>query len=246
MKIIKKILILVLFFFAFFLISVSTSFSWGFFGHKRINRMAVFALPPEMIGFYKKHIDFITEHAVDPDKRRYANKNEAPRHYIDLDHYGNYPFDSIPKYRKEAVEKFSEDTLNTYGIVPWHIEKMIYQLTEAFKKENVNQILHFSADLGHYLADAHVPLHTTENYNGQMTNQKGIHAFWESRIPELKADTYNYLVGNVKYIEKPNDAIWEIIKASHAAKDSVLLFEADLNSRFPSDQKYSYEHRGKK
>ncbi len=27
---------------------------WGFFGHKRINRMAVFTLPPEMMVFYKK------------------------------------------------------------------------------------------------------------------------------------------------------------------------------------------------
>ena len=52
--------------------------AWGFYGHKRINRMAVFTLPPEMIGFFKKHIEFVSEHSVDPDKRRYANKVEAP------------------------------------------------------------------------------------------------------------------------------------------------------------------------
>ncbi len=42
---------------------------WGFFGHRRINRMAVFTLPPGLIPFYKKNLEFITEHAVDPDKR---------------------------------------------------------------------------------------------------------------------------------------------------------------------------------
>jgi len=64
----------------------SCAHAWGFFGHKRINRMAVFTLPPELVGFYKYHIEYITEHAVDPDKRRYAVEGEAPRHYIDIDH----------------------------------------------------------------------------------------------------------------------------------------------------------------
>src|SRR5262245_45187641 len=74
--------------------------AWGFYGHKRINRMACFTLPPQMFGFYKRHIDFITDHAVDPDRRRYANPDEAPRHYIDIDHYaagGVDPFTVVPR-----------------------------------------------------------------------------------------------------------------------------------------------------
>ncbi|MFL5754580.1 MAG: zinc dependent phospholipase C family protein [Bacteroidia bacterium] len=218
--------------------------SWGFYGHKRINRMAVFTLPSEMMGFYKKHIEFITEHAVDPDKRRYGVEDEAPRHYIDIDHYGVHAFDSVPIFWKKAVEKYTEDTLKAYGIVPWHIDKMMYRLTEAFKKENIDQILHYSADLGHYIADAHVPLHTTENYNGQLTNQKGIHGFWESRIPELKAEDYDYFVGQASYIDSPIKTAWTVVKASHAAVDSVLGFERDLNAKYSPDRKYSYETRG--
>ena len=68
------------------------SIPWGFYAHKRVNRYAVFTLPEELVGFYKKHIDHLTEHAVDADKRRYAIKEEAPRHYIDIDHYGENPF----------------------------------------------------------------------------------------------------------------------------------------------------------
>lgn len=219
-------------------------YSWGFFAHKRINKMAVLTLPPSMITFYKKHIEYVSEHAVDPDRRRYSNEEEACRHYIDMDHYGESPFDSVPKWWKHAVAKYSEDTLKAYGIVPWHIEKMVYRLTEAFKEENLDKILHLSADLGHYVADAHVPLHTTENYNGQLTGQKGIHGFWESRIPELKADQYDYFTGRAKYIEKPLDAAWAAVRESFNAKDSVLLFEAELNKRFSPDRKYSYESRG--
>ncbi len=220
------------------------STSWGFYGHQRINRMAVFTLPPEMVGFYKKHIEFITNHAIDPDKRRYGVEGEAPRHYIDIDHYGEHAFDTVPKYWKQAVAKYTEDTLMAYGIVPWQIEKHYYKLLNAFKDENLDKILHYSADLGHYIADAHVPLHTTENYNGQLTGQKGIHGFWESRVPELYADDYNYFVGRAKFIDSPIKSAWQVVYDSHLAVDSVLKFEALLNKKFPTDRKYTFENRG--
>lgn len=242
---IKKILVLsFLVLIGVFLLPKQQSQSWGFYGHKRINRMAVFTLPPEMVTFYKAHIEFVTNHAVDPDKRRYGVEGEAERHYIDIDHYGKHAFDSVPKFWKQAIAKYTEDTLRAYGIVPWQIEKHYYKLMNAFKDENLDQILHYSADLGHYIADAHVPLHTTENYNGQLTGQRGIHGFWESRIPEMKAEEYDYFVGRAKYVDSPIKAAWEIVYDSHMAVDSVLTFEAMLNKDFPTDRKYSYENRG--
>ena len=237
-------LICVVFVSSFFQESVT---SWGFFGHRKINRMAVFTLPPEMIKFYKKNIEYITEHAVDPDKRRYAVEGEAPKHYIDLDHYvhsGEDIFELIPKKWLDAVEQFSEDTLQAYGIVPWHVNLMVTRLTKAFEEKNVDKILHLSADLGHYVGDSHVPLHTTENYDGQLTGQRGIHGFWESRLPELKSKDYNYFVGRAEYVENILDDEWETIRGSFGALDSVLSFEKILNSEFSSDQKYSYENRG--
>lgn len=227
-----------------FLPPAPVAYGWGFHGHKKINNMAVFTLPPSMIGFFKSNIDFVTEHSVDPDKRRYAVSGEAERHFLDVDRYGANPFDSIPKFWKNAVGKYGEDSLHAHGILPWWIEKMLYRLTEAFKKQDKDRILHCAADIGHYIADAHVPLHTTRNYNGQLTNQKGIHAFWESRIPELYSENYDFLVGRAKYIDKPMDVIWQMIKSSYAAVDSVLKFEADLNLKFPPDKKYSFEVRG--
>lgn len=220
---------------------------WGFFGHKRINRIATFTLPPEMFGFYKDHLEYITEHAVDPDKRRYAVDGEAQRHYIDIDHYakhGENPFDIVPRRWNDAVEKLTEDTLQAYGIVPWYISVMKFRLQRAFESKNVDLILKYSSDIGHYIGDAHVPLHTTENYNGQMTNQKGIHGLWESRLVEINYENYDYFVGKAEYIKKLNDHIWEAVTASHMAVDSVLQIERDVTNDFPSDRKYSFERRG--
>ena len=223
--------------------------AWGFYGHKRINRMACFTLPPEMFGFYKRHIDFVSDHAVDPDRRRYAVVGEAPRHYIDIDHYalgGQDPFEVVPRKWNDAVEKFSEDTLQAYGIVPWHIQVMFGRLVSAFQRGDVDRILSVSADIGHYIADAHVPLHTTENYNGQLTDQYGIHAFWESRIPELSAENYDHLVGRAVYIDRPLDDAWRAVYDSHMLLDSVLGIEKRLSMTYPEDQKYVFEDRGRR
>ena len=229
-----------------FSISANSILPWGFFAHKRINKYAVFTLPEELIGFYKKNIEYIEEHSVAADKRRYAVKEEAPRHYIDIDHYGEHPFDSMPRRWNDAVDKYSEDTLQAYGIVPWHIEIMYKRLVYAFIEKDSDKILKYSADLGHYVADAHVPLHTTLNYDGQFTGQKGIHAFWESRLPELFSENYDYLVGTAQYEYSVLDFAWETVEASNNALDSVFSFDEILSETYEKDKQYSYEKRGTK
>ena len=207
--------------------------------------MAVFTLPPEMISFYKKNIEYITEHAVDPDKRRYSVEGEASRHYIDIDHYSKeHPFEVMPRKWNDAVKKYSEDTLLAYGIVPWQVHRTFFKLRNAFRDEDIDRILKYSADIGHYVADTHVPLHTTENYNGQLTGQIGIHAFWESRLPELFDGKYDFLVGQAHYIDNILDAAWDAVEDSHNALDTVLKADALLSKEFPEDRKYSYEKKG--
>ncbi len=220
------------------------SYCWGFYAHRQINNYAVFLLPPEMMLLYKPNIDFLTEHAVDPDKRRYAIAEEGPRHYIDIDHYGTYPFSSLPRKWNEAVQKFSQDTLMQYGIVPWHVEVMLGRLTAAFREKNFSRIMKTSAELGHYIADAHVPLHANSNHNGQLTNQRGIHGFWESRVPELLAEKeFDFFIGKAQYINNPGKYIWDRVLESAKASDSVLMFEKELSKRFSPDGKYAFEER---
>jgi hypothetical protein len=232
----------------FFLIVFSAlsikCFCWGFYAHKKINYYAVFLLPPEMMLLYKPNIDFISEHAVDPDKRRYAVPGEGPRHYIDLDRYRKYPFDSLPRKWNDAVAKYSEDTLNMYGIVPWWVPTMLHKLTDAFKEKNQAKILKYSAEIGHYIADAHVPLHANSNHNGQFSDQKGIHGFWESRIPELLAEKdWDFFIGKADHIKNPADYIWKRVLESAAASDTVLRIEKELTKKIPPDQKFSFEDR---
>jgi hypothetical protein len=217
---------------------------WGFYAHRHINRMAVFTLPPPLIAFYKKHIEYITDASVNPDRRRFALPDEAPRHYIDIDHFGDSAVYTMPRRWQDAVAKYGEDTLKAYGILPWHLPVVYYRLRDAFFMRDADMILRLSADLGHYVADAHVPLHTTENYNGQLSGQVGIHAFWESRVPELLAGDYDFWVGRAQYVPDVVQSVWQAVVQAHRAVDTVLMAERLLTEKF-GDRKYSFETRGR-
>ena len=216
---------------------------WGFYGHALLNRQAVYSLPPEMLPLYKKELTFLSEKSVNPDRRRYAVKGEAEKHYIDLDHYGDSARHRLPKYWFAALEKFPEDSLRAHGIGPWSAYLTLISLTKAFEAKNKAAILRLSADLGHYLGDLNVPLHTTKNYNGQLTGQAGIHGFWESRVPELLAKNYSFWVGKASYVADPQEALWDAVEQAHGMVDTVLRVERQLTASFAEDQKYSYEER---
>ena len=200
-----------------------------------------------MMVLYKPNIEFLTEHAVDPDKRRYAVAEEGSRHFIDIDYYGHYPFDSLPRNWDLAVAKYSAPVLSQNGIVPWWIQTMQRRLVNAFKEKDQAKILKLSAEIGHYIADAHVPLHASSNHNGQLTGQQGIHGFWESRVPELLADKeWNFFIGKADYIKNPADFIWKRILESAIQADTVLKYEHDLNKIFSPDKKFAFEERSGK
>jgi len=220
------------------------SYCWGFYMHEKINYHAVFLLPPQMLILFKPNIGFLTEHAVDPDKRRYITATEGVHHYLDIDHYGHYPFPELPRDYKSAQAKYSEDSLRAYGIVPWWIQIMMGRLTKAFREKDQRTILKTAAELGHYIADAHVPLHVCSNHNGQLTHQEGIHAFWESRVPELFAETeWDFFIGKAVYISDLPGFIWSRILESATAADTVLKCEKEISLRFRADQKYAFEER---
>ncbi|RSK37430.1 zinc dependent phospholipase C family protein [Hymenobacter metallilatus] len=228
----------------YLLLFSSTAQAWGFFGHRLINRLAVYTLPPEMIRFYKANIDYLTDNATRPDSRRTMVPGEAPRHFLDLDVYGDSALYTLPRSYADAVAQLGEDSLLRHGIVPWQVARMKGQLTAAFQAHDADRILHLSADMGHYVADACVPLHTTHNYNGQLTGQRGIHGLWESRLPELLSNSYDFFTGPAPYLDRPTDVIWAAVGRSNAAVDSVLRFERELSQKIPADRKYGFEQRG--
>jgi hypothetical protein len=221
-------------------------FAWGFWAHQRINRAAIFALPDSMRVFFYNHIDFITEEAQMPDVRIYAinYKEEANRHYIDLEMLHNTSYEKMPGTLAEAKAKFGDSLLQKSGLLPWYIDDIMTKLTKAFHDKNKPYILLQAGDLAHYIGDAHMPLHTTVNHDGQLTGQKGIHSFWEAQLPESFGGSYNFYTGGAVYINDTRKEIWRIMKDSHRLVDTLLLAEKALQQQFPADQMYEKDAAG--
>lgn len=238
MKFVKDIIIA--------LIALTLLSSWGFYAHFRVNRVAVFTLPRAMSGFYQANIEYLTEHAISADRRRYVDSAEIPRHFFDADHYGKDPFHTVPQKWNDAIAKYSADTLYKYGTLPWTIQYNYYRLVDAFKNHDTSAIKHYSAYLGHYVADACVPLHTTMNHDGQLTHQDGLHALWESRLPEQFGNSYNYNAGKAKYLENPLWQAFILCRSSFKCTDSVLRIQQQVDKTFPADKKYEVIMRGKR
>jgi hypothetical protein len=219
--------------------------SWGTFGHEHIDRAAVFALPDPLRPFFYNHIDFITQESTVPDLRKYTlnDKAENPRHFVDLENFG--PLDSLPKNTEELKKKYDEKFLQSNGILPWYMHDLMEKLTKAFKEKKKTEILFIAADLGHYLGDAHMPLHTSANYDGQQTDQKGIHALWESRMPEVFGKDYNYNSRDAKFIEDIDKEIWRIIFNSHKLKDTLLIIDKALRTTTPENKLFKTDASGK-
>jgi hypothetical protein len=214
---------------AFFALGIGfLTLSWGIVGHERINKAAVMALPQPLQLFFYNHIDFITQEASVPDIRKYAlnYKDENPRHYFDMENFG--AADSIPQTLVEAKKKYDAKFLSDNGILPWYIEDMMVKLTKAFKDKNRAEILFLAADLGHYIGDAHMPLHTSKNHDGQLTDQKGIHALWESRLPELFVKDYKLNVPQAQYYKDVHKATWDMINDTHSLVGVLLAVDKRL------------------
>jgi hypothetical protein len=218
--------------------------SWGIIGHERINRAAVMALPKPLQTFFYNHIDFITQESTVPDLRKYviADKNEGPKHYFDMENFGN--IDSFPQTMADAKKKYDDKFLSKNGTLPWYIQEMMGKLTTAFKEKRKNEILFIAADLGHYIADAHMPLHTSDNHDGQLTDQKGIHSLWESRIPELFVKNYKFNVAPATYYDNVDKAVWDMINDTHSLVPTLLAADKGLRTSLQPNQIFVTDDQG--
>lgn len=218
--------------------------SWGFLVHRTVHQLAVYELPAGMAPFFYRNMEDLVTHAPRPDIRRNVDSTEATKHFIDLEMYGKDAANKMPLDWAQAVKKYTRDSLLKYGYVPYHVIYMKSKLTEAFKKGNKDSILYYAADLGHYISDANVPLHTTINYDGQLTNQKGLHGVWESMIPELEFTKYNlYSAHQAVYLKNPQTAIWTAVRKAAALVPELFAKEKEVSKDFTDSRKYRTQIR---
>lgn len=232
--------------FAISSISISMVFAWGSWGHQHINHAAVFALPDEMRAFFYNHIDFITEEAVVPDLRKYSlnDRAESPKHYINLEVFGVRSMDSLPYDLKQLRARYPDSIVQKAGSLPWYILFVQDRLTKAFKGRRKTEIIFLAANLAHYIGDATMPLHTTANHDGQLTDQRGIHAFFEGQLPELFGRGYNLNTGKAEYVPNVEKETWSLVQSSFKKADTLLEADKKLREGMSKADIYKLDSNG--
>ena len=223
-------------------LTLSPAFGWGPLAHQTINREAYRAVPGSLKYFFFQNREYIAQHSMDPDNWKKTHPDERPRHFIDIDAYGAYPFRELPRDYLKAKEKYGEEKLAKEGIVPWVISWQTERLEELFAEEKWDEIPFEAAILGHYVADSHVPLHTTTNYDGQETGQQGIHKRWESDLVERYFEKLDpFPKGKPDLVKDYRKYAFSIVLKSHRYIDKLLAADkkaADWGTGFGYDEGY--------
>ncbi|HKH59445.1 MAG TPA: zinc dependent phospholipase C family protein [Flavitalea sp.] len=221
--------------------------SWGFLVHRTVNQLAVYELPKDLRVFFYVNMDYIVRHSVRPDLRRNEDSTEDKKHFIDFEAFGDSAAWKMPFAWNDALKLYTRDTLLEYGYVPYHIMAVKERLTNAFRNHIKDSILFYAADIAHYIGDAHVPLHTTLNYDGQLTNQKGLHSLWESFVPEIELDQFDLRSRHTaNYLKYPERSVWNALRQAYDLTADVFLQEREVSKQFNDSTKYRIQiRRGK-
>jgi len=219
--------------------------AWGFEGHKFITARAIELLPPEIRPFFEKFRTTVIEHSIDPDTYRTMGfTEEPPRHFLDMDAYGPFPFAELPREYSEAVAKRGSDFVIKNGTVPWRAGEIYTQLRDNFRQVDAtpyarDNIKLFSAVLAHYVGDSFQPFHAAVNYNGQMTNQVGIHSRFETEMFDRYKDKLRIAPAPLTAVPSPRDFMFATLSDSFQLVEPILAADREaIKDRTAYDEGY--------
>ena len=203
------------------LLTAGVLWSWGFDTHRYINREAVQHLPSGL-SLFTDNASFLSDHSVDADLRKGSDPSEGPKHYIDIDEYPEFFSGTLSHDIDSLIARHGESQVYSIGVVPWATVWTLDTLIAALRGENWDRALLAAADLGHYVADAHQPLHLTRNFNGQYTGNNGIHSRYESEMMRYYLGDVTISPSEVRYVDEPIDFVFGYITEVYTYVDTIL------------------------
>ncbi len=261
----KFILLLTVAVLFFYFGKIENASSWGFDGHKKITELAIDIILNlqnvkgveqqklnSLKKFLKENKEIIIDRCIEPDMVRNDLKDEQFNHFIDIDRYGSFPFEELPRDKAKAIEKFGFANVQKNGFLPWRIAEVMDSLGEAISKSDREKMLRYFSWIAHYVEDAHQPLHVTENYDGQLTNQPGIHSRFETELVKymISKNGLNFnakqFVDEIKNFEPISDKVkfaFDIVLESYKYIEQILEADKFAKDKIPLERLYRVEKR---
>jgi hypothetical protein len=202
--------------------------AWGRSAHKLVLNQAIDTLPLDIRSFFDAKRSVLLEHVNDPIEEVAQSPAEKRNNHIFLDKYGRFPFEALPRSYKLALEKFGKSKLQANGLLPWQIGVYSQKLTEDLKDGHWEEARVNAAILAYYVAEAHDPFSTTENFDGKLTGQPGVNERFGTTLIDRYSSFIPMRPNDAVYINDPTDHAFEDCLASHSWLETVLL--ADRNA----------------
>ena len=204
--------------------------AWGGAGHRLVASKAIETLPPEMRPFFEANRDYLAQHVTDPLDALAKNPAAERRyHILLLDHYGRFPFESLPRSYKAAVAKFTKAKLEASGVLPWQIGVYSEKLTNAMRLGKWDEARLDAALLAHFVAEAHDPFNTTENFDGRLSGQPGVDDRFKAKLVDRFSSFFPMRPNDAVYLNDPTDVAFEACLSAHSWLETILL--ADRRAR---------------
>jgi hypothetical protein len=219
------------------LFSPAFTAAWGRNAHKLVVNQAIDTLPQDLRGFFESYRGILLQHVIDPLDAVAKTPAEKRNDHLYLDKYGRFPFDSLPRNYKAALDKFGKSKLQANGVLPWQIGVYSQKLTEDMKNGHWDEAKLDAAILASYVAEAHDPFSTTENFDGKLTAQTGVNERFGTVLIDRYSSFFPMRPNDASYINDPTDHAFEVCLASHSWLETILL--ADRNA-YVAGKSYSY------
>ncbi len=215
--------------FLLFLSSPQNSRAWGRSGHRLVVNKAIDTLPQDIRPFFESNLALLSQHVTDPLDAIAKSPVERHNHFILLDKYGRFPFEALPRNYKAAVTKFGKPKLDANGLLPWQIGVYSEKLTEAMKAGKWEEARLDAAILANYVAEAHDPFNTTDNFDGRLSAQPGVNQRFGTTLIDRYSSFFPMRPNDAIFINDPTDRAFEACLSSHSWLENILL--ADRHAR---------------
>lgn len=197
--------------------------AWGNNTQRLIVNHAVDTLPFELRSFFEANRNYLIQHVNDPLNQLDKHPNERQNHFIELDKYGKFPFDALPRNYKAALAKYSKSKIDATGLLPWQIGVYSAKLTDDLKNGRWDEAKIDAAFLANYVAEAHDPFNTTENYDGKMTGQSGVNDRFNTVLIDRYSSFFPLNPHDAFFISDPTDFAFDVCLNAHSLVESLLL-----------------------
>jgi hypothetical protein len=199
------------------------SVGWGNNAQRLIINHAVDTLPYEIRPFFENSRTYLIQHVNDPLNQLDKHPNERQNHFIELDKYGKFPFEALPRSYKAALSKYGKSKIESTGVLPWQIGVYSAKLTDDLRNSRWDDAKIDAAFLANYVAEAHDPFNTTENYDGKMTGQTGVNERFNTMLIDRYGSFFPLNPHDAYFIQDPTDHAFDMCLNAHSHVESVLL-----------------------